>query len=56
MYCEIILSNRGVPEREAHPFHLVNPSPWPVAVGLASLGLAQGLVLVFHAHCPAICL
>jgi hypothetical protein len=37
--------NVCLPEREAQPFHLVSHSPWPAAVGLASLNLAFGLVM-----------
>ena len=31
-----------------HPFHMVNPSPWPALGGLAGLCLAIGAVLYFH--------
>ena len=50
MYCTFELVNRCLPEREAQPFHLVEPSPWPVAVGLTSLNLALGLVLWLHGY------
>jgi cytochrome c oxidase subunit 3 len=31
-----------------HPFHLVNPSPWPLSVSAALLGLTIGGVMFFH--------
>ena len=31
-----------------HPFHMVNPSPWPALGGLAGLCLAVGAVMTFH--------
>jgi cytochrome c oxidase subunit 3 len=31
-----------------HPYHLVNPSPWPISVSAALLGLTIGGVMFFH--------
>jgi len=31
-----------------HPYHMVNPSPWPALGGLAGLCLAIGAVMAFH--------
>jgi len=31
-----------------HPFHLVDPSPWPIITGLATFGTAVGNVLYFQ--------
>jgi uncharacterized membrane protein len=31
-----------------HPYHLVNPSPWPITVSAALLGLTIGTVMFFH--------
>jgi cytochrome c oxidase subunit 3 len=31
-----------------HPYHLVNPSPWPISVSAALLGLTIGIVSFFH--------
>jgi len=31
-----------------HPFHLVNPSPWPISVSAALLGLTIGSAMYFH--------
>nr|YP_009349953.1 cytochrome c oxidase subunit 3 [Lipotactes tripyrga]AQM40127.1 cytochrome c oxidase subunit 3 [Lipotactes tripyrga] len=32
----------------AHPFHLVNPSPWPLTGALGALIIASGLIKWFH--------
>jgi cytochrome c oxidase subunit 3 len=32
-----------------HPYHLVNPSPWPISVSAALLGVTIGAVMFFHA-------
>ena len=31
-----------------HPYHLVDPSPWPMCLGVGALGVAVGAVLWFH--------
>ena len=31
-----------------HPYHLVDPSPWPALGALAALCLTAGLVLFMH--------
>lgn len=31
-----------------HPYHMVNPSPWPALGGLSGLILAIGAILTFH--------
>jgi heme/copper-type cytochrome/quinol oxidase subunit 3 len=33
-----------------HPYHLVDPSPWPILTSLSALWLALGLVLYFHQY------
>lgn len=33
---------------QAHPFHLVDPSPWPILVSFALLILTTGAVMNFH--------
>nr|YP_008993083.1 cytochrome c oxidase subunit III [Paraplagusia blochii]AFB71266.1 cytochrome oxidase subunit 3 [Paraplagusia blochii] len=33
---------------QTHPYHMVDPSPWPLAGALAALLLTSGLVLWFH--------
>lgn len=32
-----------------HPYHLVDPSPWPLCLGVGALGAAVGAVLWLHA-------
>lgn len=34
--------------KQYHPFHLVDPSPWPYLGGLSALMLTLGAVLYFH--------
>lgn len=36
--------------RAAHPFHLVDPSPWPLCMSMSLFVLALGLVLSFHGY------
>ena len=31
-----------------HPFHLVDPSPWPILSAAAAIGLVGGLVQLFY--------
>ena len=33
---------------QAHPFHLVSPSPWPLYTSLSLLSLTTSGVLTFH--------
>jgi len=33
-----------------HPFHLVDPSPWPFFISIALFVLALGIVLFFHSY------
>jgi cytochrome c oxidase subunit 3 len=35
-----------------HPYHLVDPSPWPALGSLAAFIMAVGAVLWFHGHAP----
>ena len=35
---------------KTHPYHLVDPSPWPALTSLSALWLAIGLVLSFHKY------
>ena len=32
----------------AHPWHLVEPSPWPYVGAMGALGLTVGAVMYFH--------
>lgn len=33
-----------------HPYHLVNPSPWPIAVSFSLLCVTSGAVMLMHNH------
>ncbi|MEE9301183.1 MAG: cytochrome c oxidase subunit 3 [Alphaproteobacteria bacterium] len=33
---------------KGHPYHMVDPSPWPAVGALAALGMAGGLILYVH--------
>lgn len=33
-----------------HPFHLVDPSPWPYVASMGALGLTSGSVMYFHSY------
>ena len=51
MHFEIILnimSNLNRSNFQAHPFHLVSPSPWPLYTSLSLLTLTTSAVLSFH--------
>ncbi len=41
-------------ENKNHPYHLVNPSPWPLVAALSALGLTAGGVLCMRGHTPAL--
>jgi cytochrome c oxidase subunit 3 len=38
------------PGEQKHPFHLVDPSPWPLLGSIAGGALATGAVLYFHGY------
>lgn len=40
--------NTGFPRMTRHGYHLVQPRPWPLTVGLLAFSLAAGLVDFFH--------
>nr|WCD24118.1 cytochrome c oxidase subunit III [Gryllotalpa orientalis] len=33
-----------------HPFHLVNPSPWPLTGAIGALSMVSGLIMWFHKY------
>lgn len=33
-----------------HPYHLVDPSPWPLVASIGALGLTTGSVMYFHRY------
>ena len=35
-----------------HPFHIVDPSPWPIVTSLAALLIMMGIVMYVHDHGP----
>ena len=37
-------------EFQSHPFHLVEPSPWPILVSISLLSLTTGAVMYMHGH------
>jgi cytochrome c oxidase subunit 3 len=42
----MLISNRS--NFQAHPFHLVSPSPWPLYTSISLLSLTTSAVLSFH--------
>jgi cytochrome c oxidase subunit 3 len=43
-----ILKNRNLKKQEQHPFHIVDPSPWPIITSLSLYSLALGFIMYFH--------
>ena len=39
---------------QAHPFHLVSPSPWPLYTSTALFALTLSAVLTFHSFSTAL--
>jgi cytochrome c oxidase subunit 3 len=37
-------------EFQSHPFHLVEPSPWPILVSFSLLNLTTGAVMYMHGY------
>jgi hypothetical protein len=35
---------------QRHPFHLVDPSPWPFVASISAFCCATGLVMYMHAY------
>jgi cytochrome c oxidase subunit 3 len=42
------LKNLNKVENEQHPFHLVEPSPWPLMTSMSLLSLVLSFILYFH--------
>jgi cytochrome c oxidase subunit 3 len=40
--------NINFKKHEQHPFHLVDPSPWPIITSLSLYSLALGFIMYFH--------
>ena len=43
------MNNKGILDTR-HPFHLVDPSPWPLVASLGSLAATTGGVMWFHSY------
>jgi cytochrome c oxidase subunit 3 len=55
MNAQIALQKRSLSnEFQAHPYHLVEPSPWPLLTSFALLGLTFPAVLYFHGYSYAL--
>lgn len=39
-------------EKQYHPYHMVDPSPWPYTLSFSILGMAVGAVMYFHYNFP----
>nr|YP_009110483.1 cytochrome c oxidase subunit III [Uroplatus fimbriatus]BAP90249.1 cytochrome oxidase subunit 3 [Uroplatus fimbriatus] len=37
-----------------HPYHMVNPSPWPLSAAMAAFLMTSGLVMWFHFNAPLV--
>jgi len=35
---------------QIHPFHLVDPSPWPLIASIGAFSLTSGTVMFFHGY------
>ena len=35
---------------QAHPYHIVDPSPWPLTGAVGALLITSGLAIWFHFH------
>nr|YP_009113982.1 cytochrome c oxidase subunit III [Platemys platycephala]AGL45251.1 cytochrome c oxidase subunit III [Platemys platycephala] len=38
--------------KQTHPYHMVNPSPWPLTGGMAAFAMTSGLIMWFHYNTP----
>lgn len=45
--------NRTISNIQAHPYHLVEPSPWPIFTAFSLFGLAFNTALVMHSYIPS---
>ena len=39
-------------DKQYHPYHMVDPSPWPYTLSFSMLGMAVGAVMYFHYNFP----
>ena len=42
------MDSNNVINFQKHPFHLVDPSPWPLLTSIAALVMTSGGVMWFH--------
>jgi heme/copper-type cytochrome/quinol oxidase subunit 3 len=42
--------NSNILLQQQHPYHLVDPSPWPLVTSISALGLTTGTVMYMHAN------
>jgi len=42
--------NSSIKNRQRHPYHLVDPSPWPLLASFGALALTFGLVMYMHGY------
>ena len=40
----------SIKNRQRHPYHLVDPSPWPLLASFGALALTFGLVMYMHGY------
>ena len=45
---KIKLKNHYIAEKQRHPFHVVDPSPWPILVSIALFNIVLSTVLFLH--------
>jgi len=45
-----VIKNSNILLQQQHPYHLVDPSPWPLVTAISSLGLTTGTVMYMHAN------
>nr|YP_009443258.1 cytochrome c oxidase subunit III [Mesoclemmys hogei]ATQ37392.1 cytochrome c oxidase subunit III [Mesoclemmys hogei] len=38
--------------KQMHPYHMVNPSPWPLTGGMAAFAMTSGLIVWLHYNSP----
>ena len=43
-----LLKNYNFKKKEQHPFHLVDPSPWPIMTSISLLCLTLSFISFFH--------
>ena len=44
----ILFKREKYKSKQAHPYHLVEPSPWPLAGAISGLVIAVGAIMFMH--------